>query len=121
MAELRAVAQSVRDMDDYRARICDCVICAELLRQGGVQNLITRFSQTDRRPFGTTFRDYPTAEVHRLARYHFLNNRYREIREANASQPDQLLRQLEQALQDFQPFLAKRPTYLRRWGDSLRD
>ena len=91
------------------------------LIEGGVDNLVSQFGQTQRRPYGGTFRDYPKPDVYRLARFHFLSNRSAEVAGSNqASKPLDLLDQLDSAFIEFAPLLPTDVRFLLRWSRALR-
>ena len=121
MSDLRQLLRtgSFPSTDIFRNIVCMCSICSHLL-QGGVDNLSTSFSRTDRKPFGNSYRDYPTQDVYKMSRFHFLSNRHTEIEEINkAGSRDALLEQLEESYAFFQPKLSADLAYLRRWRRAL--
>lgn len=120
MAEFRRLVEmGMQSAQEFRNLICNCTICQNLL-EGGLSNLTTAFGKTDRKPFGNSFRDYPTQEVYKLARFHFLSNRHNEIQNVNnATGLGGLLGELKDAFTRFQPLLDSDLGYLNRWRDAL--
>ena len=119
MGELGTVAETVSRGQDFLSRVCGCPICRELLRQG-TAGLARQFSQTERKPYRNSYRDYPTQEVYRLARYHFLYNRNVEIQDVNsASDVAEMVDQLIDAYADYRSQLYADPRYLTQWQRAL--
>lgn len=107
-------------VDAFRNAVCTCSICSHLL-QGGVEALSSSFGRTERKPYGSSYRDYPTQEVYRMSRFHFLSNRHAEIEEINHSGGlDPLLQQLRDSYDFFQPRLTTDIGYLLRWREALQ-
>ena len=122
MRELRGLvrASGIGTSQDFGNAICMCTICSYLLKNG-VNGLTSAFGKTNRKPFGNSFRDYPTQEVYKLSRFHFLSNRHAEIQEVNkAGKLGSLLDQLKDSYSRFQPRLSSDLSYLIRWSDALR-
>ncbi len=75
------LAYLARDLpeDEFRDRICDCIICSGLLDKGGVEWLLGELSETeDRVSTSGELVAVPTAQVYRLTRFHYLANRAHE-------------------------------------------
>jgi hypothetical protein len=118
-SELRPLGARLRTPGEFAAQICNCPICRGLLAQGTTR-LMAAYSQTETKPFGIGFREYPTQEVYRLSRFHFLSNRFGEIGEVNsASGLADLLGQLREANAQYQSLLSTDLRYMLRWIGAL--
>lgn len=120
IAEFRRLVDSgIQSPQEFQAIICNCTICRNFLGNS-VSALTSAFSKTDRKPFGNSFRDYPTQEVYKLARFHFLSNRHDEIQNVNnAPDLNTLLDELDRAYTEFQSILDSDLGYLKRWKNAL--
>jgi hypothetical protein len=79
MGEVPVIAEGLSD-DEFRERVCNCVICDALLNKGGVAGLVQELTETElrRTPTKGTV-EVATARVYRMARFHFLANRADEV------------------------------------------
>lgn len=72
--------------EEFRERLCNCVICDGLLKQGGVDKVIDELTQTEYRTTARgELREVFAGSVYKLVKFHFLLNRADEVHEV--SQP----------------------------------
>lgn len=112
-----------RDLDEtqFQQTICRCVICRGLL-QGGVNGLLDQYGEIVRRPYGNSFKDFAAPTVYRLTRFHFMQNRSRELRELPARNRAEIAAQLIDAYNRFAgPLGSNRVTFLRTWASALSE
>jgi hypothetical protein len=85
IGELPIVAEGLTD-EQFGELICNCTICNGLLATGGIPALLGAFAETETRV--TPVRglvDVSTSRVYRMTRFHFLENRHREILEVDSA------------------------------------
>ncbi len=122
MGELAVVAAGLSE-DVFRRDVCDCVICDGLLRRGGVTHLITEFTKTEtRRTPVRGLMEIATPRVYRMARFHFLENRGREIDEVreSASFDDLATGVLQRSVWAKAKLGAAAVAHLQRWVETAR-
>lgn len=113
VADLAVIASQMTGNDEFLSSICSCMICVGLLNQGGIQGLVDAFSQTE------PGRNFPTQNVYRLARFHFLSNRHTEIQLVNSTSLSVLRQQLVDAFNEFRQPLTANLTYMQRWAQAV--
>jgi len=106
----------------FRERICHCTICKGLLDRGGVDGLLDAYSRSERRQYRAGFRDFPTPDVYRMTRFHFLENRHMELARladlpADSFGPE--VTALELAYGEYARRLYPPPSFLRTWSAAL--
>ena len=119
--DLVRIAQGLT-VSQFTERICTCVICTGLLRNG-VNALLDAYSNTERRPYRGGFRDFPTTDVYRMARFHFMQNRHQEIQSLTDVDDAAFVNQasdLEAAYGQYSDKIYPGPTFLRTWSGVLK-
>ena len=120
--DLVRIAQGLT-VSQFSEQICACIICGGLLRRG-VDALLDAYSSTERRPYRGGFRDFPTTDVYRMARFHFIQNRHLEIQRLAGYHAADFVTEasdLEDAYGQYSDQIYPSPTFLRTWSRALRD
>ena len=119
LADFATLAVS-RGIEEYRAEVCNCVMCAELLKRG-IEFLVSQYTQSTPKVTNGRLREFSTPFVYDLTRYHFLHNRYLELRELVEGKPrSELLKNLTQAVEKFRPQLGIASTgFAKVWAEAL--
>jgi hypothetical protein len=117
--EMLQVAEEL-DERTFQSEICDCTICSGVIARGGLQLLRDEFGATEERPYGGGFRSAPTGRVYRLTRFHYLENKHRELAEIAAGDRPSLVQRLGEGYDRFSSYLGHgRLGYLIRWRQGL--
>jgi hypothetical protein len=120
--DISEILQLSRQMDPatFRTDVCDCTICAGLISRGGLQLWRSEFAATEDKPYGRKFRSVPTPRVYRLTRFHYIENKHRELSQIGQTTRDSLLDSLTAAYETFSRYLGSgRLGYLHRWRQGL--
>ena len=120
LADFATLAVS-RVVEEYRSEICNCVICAELLKRG-IEFLVSQYTQSTPKVINGRLREFSTPFVYDLTRYHFLHNRYLELNELVEGKPrSELLEDLTKAVEKFRPELGIASTgFAKVWAEALK-
>jgi hypothetical protein len=119
---IHEMLQLAEELDErtFQGEICDCTICSGLIARGGLQLLRDEFGATEERPYGGGFRSAPTGRVYRLTRFHYLENKHRELADIAAGDRVSLVQRLGEGYDRFSRYLGHgRLGYLIRWRQGL--
>ena len=107
--------------EEYIRDICRCVICTGLLRKG-IAFLLEEYTQSNPRMVNGRLREFATPFVYNLTRYHFLHNRFMELRDlVGGTSRSELLKSLTLAVEEFRPTLGVTSTgFAKVWAEALK-
>ena len=117
--EMLRLAEAVDDATFLR-EICRCTICSGLIERGGMELLRREFGATEERPYRDGYRNVATSRVYKLTRFHYIENKHRELQEIEGGTRESLVAGLEESYDRFSPTLGRgRLGYLLRWQRGL--